>query len=345
MAQVEGTAGNDRISWPNSEFVTVLAYTGDDTVTGNTGNDTLFGGRGNDYLDGSSGFDIIYAGKDNDVVFGNSQSDILYGGKANDLLIGGSEIDTLIGNLGLDTFLVGSDAPDIITDFERGIDWIQLPDELRGSQVSVVQTNAITVGLYLNGNQNNPLAFLTNYTGDLDSVSRAIIGGNITSNPSPSPSPNPGSSYPINTAGINEILAAHNRYRAEVGVAPVVWSDSLAGDAQQWANYLASLGGQQLIHSNNNQRSGQGENLWMGTSGYYSFTEMIDTFGSEKQYFRYGTFPNVSSTGSWSDVGHYTQMIWSNTTEIGCGLSSAGGNDILVCRYSPPGNYMGEVVY
>jgi hypothetical protein len=144
-----------------------------------------------------------------------------------------------------------------------------------------------------------------------------------------------------NRGGAAEILNAHNKYRQEVGVPPLQWSNSLARDAQEWANYLASQGGN-LEHS---QNTGQGENLWGGTAGAFSYTQMVDGWGSEKRYFVNGTFPNVSSTGNWYDVGHYTQIIWRNTKAVGCGVARGGGNDILVCRYSPPGNYQGQKVY
>ncbi|MBD1871420.1 SCP-like extracellular [Oculatella sp. FACHB-28] len=139
-----------------------------------------------------------------------------------------------------------------------------------------------------------------------------------------------------------EILEAHNKYRAEVNVAPLTWSDTLASNAQEWANHLASLGGNTLQHSPN---SGEGENLWLGTSGAFTYTQMVDMWGEEKQYFVDGTFPDVSSTGNWFDVGHYTQMVWGDTTEVGCAIANAGGNDILVCRYNPPGNYLGQPVF
>lgn len=139
-----------------------------------------------------------------------------------------------------------------------------------------------------------------------------------------------------------QLLAAHNRYRTEVGVAPLVWSDTLASHAQAWADHLASVGGKSLQHS---QDPNEGENLWLGTADQYSYTDMVNSWGNEKQYFQLGTFPEVSSTGNWADVGHYTQLIWHDTTEVGCGLATAGGNDILVCRYNPPGNYMGQQVY
>ena len=138
-----------------------------------------------------------------------------------------------------------------------------------------------------------------------------------------------------------EILAAHNTYRAEVGVPPIEWSADLAGQAQEWANQLTS--NLQFEHSG---AKGEGENIWMGTSHAYSFTQMIDSFGAEKQYFSNGVFPNVSNTGNWFDVGHYTQMVWGNTTNVGCaGVDGPDGNYRLVCRYNPPGNMMGNPVF
>jgi len=59
-------------------------------------------------------------------------------------------------------------------------------------------------------------------------------------------------------------------------------------------------------------------------------------------YFKNGTFPNVSTTGNWSDVGHYTQVIWKNTTEVGCGVARSNQGEIWVCNYNPPGNYQGQ---
>lgn len=138
-----------------------------------------------------------------------------------------------------------------------------------------------------------------------------------------------------------QLLAAHNRYRSEVGVPALIWSDTLSSHAQDWADHLAATGGT-LQHS---QEAGEGENLWQGTADRFSYTDMVDSWGDEKQYFRPGAFPAVSSTGNWPDVGHYTQLIWGNTTEVGCGVATVNSSDILVCRYNPPGNYLGERAY
>lgn len=134
-----------------------------------------------------------------------------------------------------------------------------------------------------------------------------------------------------------EILNSHNRYRAEVGVPPLQWSEDLAASAQKWADKLAQTGAW--------EHSQAGENLAQGSIGVYSVTQLVDIWGSEKKSFRNGTFPDVSSTGSWKDVGHYTQVIWRNTTEVGCGLASGNGNDVLVCHYNPAGNFEGQPVY
>jgi hypothetical protein len=140
---------------------------------------------------------------------------------------------------------------------------------------------------------------------------------------------------------VARILARHNGERASVGVTPLAWDKKLAGDAAVWARHLAATG--EFEHAPDDPNAPpQGENLWMGTMRAYSLEDMVDGWIEERQYYRPGRFPNVTTTRNWSDVGHYTQLIWHSTTHVGCALARGGGNDILVCRYSPPGNWDGE---
>ena len=138
------------------------------------------------------------------------------------------------------------------------------------------------------------------------------------------------------------LLAAHNRERAAVGVPLLRWDPALAASAASYGPTLAAI--RRLEHSPRAGRPTQSENLWMGSRRAYAPEQMVGTWASEKAYFRPGIFPNVSSTGNWLDVSHYTQMIWRGTTAVGCAVHASGNMDYLICRYSPKGNRDGHRV-
>lgn len=138
-----------------------------------------------------------------------------------------------------------------------------------------------------------------------------------------------------------QLLMAQNRYRSEIGIAPLAWSDDLSAGAQIWAEHLAH-GVHHLQHSG---AAETGENLAMWTAGRATLSQLVDLWGAEKSHFIEASFPDVSSTGDWRMVGHYTQMIWRDTKEVGCGAATGGGYDFLVCRYAPQGNFIGERVF
>jgi len=138
------------------------------------------------------------------------------------------------------------------------------------------------------------------------------------------------------------LLRAHNQERLQVGAIALQWDANLAADAKQWADHLARRG--RLEHASYEQRKKAGENLWMGSAGYYSAETMIGGFIDEKKDFRPGKFPDVSRTGRWQDVAHYTQLIWHDTRQVGCAVSRGETNDFLVCRYFPVGNWIGQQI-
>jgi uncharacterized protein YkwD len=145
---------------------------------------------------------------------------------------------------------------------------------------------------------------------------------------------------PALPADLNQrLLAAHNRERASLGMPALVWSDTLSKDAAGWARHLADTDTFDHAPSGTGDKD-QGENLWMGTKGAYSAEDMVGTWIAEKSIFKKGRFPNVSTTGNWADVGHYTQLIWHNTSAVGCSVVANQKDEYLVCRYGPPGNWM-----
>ena len=151
---------------------------------------------------------------------------------------------------------------------------------------------------------------------------------------------------PVNNTGnvqgedlANSILTVHNQERAAVGVPPLVWSNSLAAGAQTWAQNLATTGN--FAHDPN-RPNGVGENI----AGFFPSSGVgqgQSLWVNEKKDWHGG----VLTPENWSPTGHYTQMVWKNTQEVGCGTGSGDGHpfSILVCRYSPAGNFMGQAPF
>ena len=139
------------------------------------------------------------------------------------------------------------------------------------------------------------------------------------------------------------MMAAHNDARREYGVSPLIWDEGLAKDARTYAEALAKA--YRFEHDPQRGRNPrQGENLWMGTRTAYSYTEMISQLIAERRHYRPGRFPDVSRTGDWSEVGHYTQIVWPTSQKVGCATASNRTRDYLVCRYSPAGNVVGTMM-
>ena len=164
-----------------------------------------------------------------------------------------------------------------------------------------------------------------------------------TETPPPATAPPADASQGATNTGImtadwaNSILAVHNSERAAVGVPPLVWSDTLAASAQAWAEHLATI--KEMVHS------GPGENIagfdWEGPTAPYGTSLWV----AEKQYWQGGVLTNEN----WYPAGHYTQMVWRNTQEVGCGAAPPGAGgpswNTLVCQYSPVGNVIGQAPY
>lgn len=134
------------------------------------------------------------------------------------------------------------------------------------------------------------------------------------------------------------LMSAHNAYRSAAGLSPLTWSESLACDAQRWATVLVASSPVTLRHATPAVRNKAGENLWLGTAGRFSWTEMVDSWGEEKIFYPGGPIdPDTAHA-----FGHYTQIVWRGTRSVGCGFAPGGPDDVLVCRYDPPGNVVGQ---
>lgn len=133
-----------------------------------------------------------------------------------------------------------------------------------------------------------------------------------------------------------DFLDAHNSARSQVGVEPMTWDTTVAAYAQNYANQRIS--DCQLVHSG----GPYGENLFWGYGLDYNATYAVNSWVSEKQYYDYAT--NTCATGKV--CGHYTQVVWSNSIQLGCArVKCNSGAIFIICNYNPAGNVVGQRPY
>ncbi len=155
------------------------------------------------------------------------------------------------------------------------------------------------------------------------------------------------------------IVAAHNIVRAKVGVPNLVWSNKLTTQAQAWANELKNTGCP-LKHSN---VSDLGENIYWASSGKIatdtdangewiwidivqgvSEQQVVDSWANEQQWYSIAT--NTCNAPAGKSCGHYTQVVWGNSTEVGCAKTICEDYaQIWVCNYAPAGNMNAKKPY
>lgn len=124
-----------------------------------------------------------------------------------------------------------------------------------------------------------------------------------------------------------ELLAANNKLRAKHRSPPLKWSQSAASKAKEWASYLADNG--TLQHGNH---EGMGQNLAYKTGQEFTAQEVADIWYREISNYDY------NQPGFRSSTGHFTQMVWADSTQMGASKMVRGNQSYVVANYSPPGN-------
>uniref|UniRef100_A0A672YVI4 Im:7150988 n=1 Tax=Sphaeramia orbicularis TaxID=375764 RepID=A0A672YVI4_9TELE len=126
-----------------------------------------------------------------------------------------------------------------------------------------------------------------------------------------------------------EFLDTHNAYRAKHSTPPVKYNEELNAAAQKWADHMLQIN--TLQHSDTKD----GENVFSSWS-----SETLNPTGKEAVDSWYGEIKDYSwsNPGFSGNTGHFTQVVWKETTEVGVGVATDGNKLFVVGQYRPAGN-------
>ena len=151
-------------------------------------------------------------------------------------------------------------------------------------------------------------------------VVHTLAPSTITIGPSSTP---PSPQYTEASQLRSAVLNSTNTYRHQHNASNLVWNDTLAEFADD------HVGDCKFAHSN----GPYGENL---AQGYQDITSSIDAWGQERKEY------DFDDGGFAAETGHFTQLVWKNTTSVGCAAEDCGKNQgwLVFCEYWPQGNVM-----
>ncbi|KAM4065396.1 cysteine-rich secretory protein family protein [Hirsutella rhossiliensis] len=139
------------------------------------------------------------------------------------------------------------------------------------------------------------------------------------------------------------MLDKHNEARREHRVPAFKWNDELAQAAKSSA--------ENCIDNHDNHGKGFGQNLaWLWTSDQGDSATKVALGGVKSWYDEKKNFGNLygvpdPTSGNFNAIGHYTQMVWKATDEVGCATHRCSNSKVdwvTVCNYKKPGNVPGQ---
>ncbi|NWQ64875.1 PI16 inhibitor, partial [Neopipo cinnamomea] len=141
------------------------------------------------------------------------------------------------------------------------------------------------------------------------------------------------------------ILDEHNRFRSQVSppakaMMKMTWDKELESLAQSYA--------EKCIWDHNKERGRRGENLF-AMAPMLELEFAVEDWNGEEKFYNLTTSTCVPG----QMCGHYTQVVWSDTKQIGCGAKfcekiegiETENMHLLVCNYYPAGNVKGKKPY
>ncbi|MED6198445.1 hypothetical protein PIB30_066319 [Stylosanthes scabra] len=138
-----------------------------------------------------------------------------------------------------------------------------------------------------------------------------------------------------------EYLELQNAARADVGVPPLKWDVNIEKRARETADRLV----QDCLNGEADQwvPPMYGVNAaWNMGDPHFTGIDAVKGWVADKHYYDYVT----NSCIDGKDCDCYTQMVWRESSHVGCARACCKkGCTIVVCLYDPPGNFPDERPY
>ncbi|KAK5994517.1 Protein PRY2 [Cladobotryum mycophilum] len=126
------------------------------------------------------------------------------------------------------------------------------------------------------------------------------------------------------------ILNSTNVYRDQHNASSLRWNQTLASFASTYLSSPSVGDACKFEHSG----GPYGENLAIG---YPNATASVEAWGNEREKY------NFNDPGFSHETGHFTQLVWKDTTDVGCDRKLCGTKGwYLICEYWPRGNVGGR---
>ena len=161
----------------------------------------------------------------------------------------------------------------------------------------------------------------------------------------------------VTSAERQAFLDGHNNVRRMVDpracppLPPLVWHDALAELAQNYSEKCTFTHNSQRVMAVKGIFSSVGENLYQGprlhwtmNAAVVSVRNITETWAMERKFYNH----TANTCNASAICAHYTQIVWNNTTHIGCGITnctSPSDHYIVVCNYGEAGNFTGQSPY
>lgn len=145
---------------------------------------------------------------------------------------------------------------------------------------------------------------------------------------------------------IKEVLEKHNQFRSKHNAKPLKLNKELCTIAQKHADHLAATKtfGQESDRSDRKYKDAPiGENLAKsGTTGVLDAKAEINS--TMERWYKEGESYNYDNPTYQVNTGHFTQMVWQGSEELGVGWKEYKDGTwtqvIIVTNYFPAGNVM-----